>query len=984
MRVPTEAPLREQGRRRSVWILAVLAAIVVLLIVIQGASGFYINYLWFRATGIESVWRVMLSAKLGLGAVFVVIGFVMIWSNLWLVEKIAPRALFLAPETEFVRRYQAVVTPHAFALRTVVSFFLGLALGSGTSSQWQNWLLFGHSVTFGRKDPLFHRDASFFVFQLPFLSFLVDWVLVALVVTLLVSVVGHFLNGAIRVQGRLPRVEPRALAHVSLLLGLMALVRAWAYYFVDRFTLALAHDGVVAGASYTDIHVRLPAMTMLAIVSLAAFVILIVNVYQRTLVLPAIAAGLWAFLAIVLGVVYPALVQALRVTPSQSTLELHSIANNIQATNYSMGIDKVAVTPFPVNNDLKPGDVQRYHQVLADASLWDPALTSSTFTALQGLKAYYQLTPLALDRYRFGGTLAPVVVTVRGLSSAGVPSPSWVNSHLQFTHGEGAVVASSTSADSQGNPSFLLGNLPPQASAPGLSLSKSGARVYFAPGQSQYVIGNSRQREVDYQTANGASAESSYNGQGIGLGSFFVRLAAAVHLRDFNLLVSKLITPRSKLIFEPDVRARAASALPFLTVDTNPYAVVANGQLYWMLDAYATTSYYPDAQQADTTGLPGGSALAGGYDYVRDAVKIVENATTGQMSYYVLPGAGPMMTAYGEAFPHLFQPLSRMPAALLAHLRYPQDLMNVQSAMYGRYHVTVPGTFYASSQAWQLAESSTSVGGSPRGGLAGPYQPNYELLQLPGDNALSFDLVEPLVPYSPQGQYQTLSSLMVASSTAASYGELQALDTPNSRSIKGPGLVNAAINSNKKISSIITPLDLSGSAASLGTLSILPIADSLIYIRPLYVSSSQTSFPQLQDVIVVYSNTIEIAPTLSQALAGVFGSNSTGGGSGGGATGGGSSASISAQVRQLIAQASADYQAASAALSSGQLGAYQGDVQKAASAVAKADQLLASSSTTTSPKRTKSTGSSSSTTTTPSAKGATTTTTNASTTSATA
>ncbi|MCU1492505.1 MAG: hypothetical protein JWO62_269 [Acidimicrobiaceae bacterium] len=953
MRIPEEIPRRPRSRRRGIWLLVLLAVLVVLLVVVQGLAGFYTNFLWFHWSGFGAIWRTVTATKVVLGAVFVVLAFVLLSTTFWLVDKIAPRAMFMAPDSDLVRRYQAIVGPHALVIRNVVAFFVALILGTGTAAQWQHWLLFEHAVPFGSTDPLFHRDESFFVFRLPFLSFLVDWILVALLVAFLLSAIGHFLNGAIRFQGS-PRIEPRALAHLSLLLGFMALVRAWAYYYVDRFTLDLSNNGYVRGAGYTDVHVRLPAITLLSVVSLVAFVLLIVNVYQRTWVLPLVAFGLWVFLALVVGVIYPAVVQAFRVTPAQSSLELPYIARNIAATKYAMGLAEVG-TPrsFPANQDLTAQVLKSYQQTLDDAVLWDPNFASPTFDKLQDVHSYYKISALAVDRYNVGGQVEPTVVGVRELQTSALPTQTWVNTHLQYTHGYGVVAAQANSATSNGTPVFKAGNLPPTASSSSLALRQPS--VFYAPGQSQYVVVDTAQPEVDYQKA---SANQTSNGKGSGgvpVGSLLTRAAYAIHLRDFNLLVSNLITSRSRIIPVTNVRAAVAKALPFLQVDAHPYAVVANGQLYWMVDAYTTTNYYPYGQTAMNGSLPSGTGLAGTYDYVRDAVKVVMNAQSGQMQFYTVDANGdPLIESYERAFPGLFHPISQMNSVLRQHLRYPQDLLMEQAATYGRYHVksSEASLFYSESAAWDLSETSTSIDGRPSNqlqtnpdGTVASFVPVYEQLQLPGEQGPTFNALEPLVPFSPSGKIQTLKALLVADSSAAGYGRLESFVTPTDVSINGPAYANSEINSNTTVSKQITLLGQGGSIVQLGAVQILPIADSLLYVRPLYVSSTQTQLPTLADVVVEYGQEVVMAPTLDQALAQVFGTSvggssptsGNGGGSGGGST---ESAAIPTQVRKLIAAATSKYGAAKAALSNGDLGQYQADVQQAGQDLVAAKKLL--------------------------------------------
>jgi uncharacterized protein len=946
-------------RRPTVIAIGVIVGIIVLLILLQALAGFDTNYLWFHYQGVGEVWRAEMVSKIGLALVFIAISFVLVWACLFIVDKVAPRAMFMAPDSELVRRYQAIIGPRAVLFRSVVALLVALAVGSGTASQWQHWILFTHTVKFGILDPQFHRDVSFFVDQLPFLSFLVDWVLSVLLVALIVSVIAYFLNGAIRLQGH-PRIEPRALAHLSLLGCLMALVRAWAYYYVDRFTLDLSSNGPVAGASYVDVNVRLPAMTLLAVISLAAFVLLAINIYQRTLVLPAIAFGLWVLLALLIGVIYPALVQAFKVTPAQSTIEKPYISRNILATQQATGISSVKSEQFPANQDLTPEVLDLYASTLNDAVLWDPTFSGSTFQKLQSVRSFYDVTSLNVDRYEVNGQLTPVDIAVRGLNTSGIPSPSWVNLHLQYTHGYGAVVAAANTGTSNGNPDFLQSNLPPIATATAPALKLTQPAVYFAPGQSTYVIADTKQPEYDYPEGSNPK-ESHYTGDGgIPIGSFVSRLAFAIHLHDFNLLVSSDITSHSRLIYVPDVRSLVQRALPFLTIDANPYAVIANGQIDWVVDAYTTSSYYPYAEPEPTSVLPAGSGLAGNYNYIRDAVKVVVNAYTGKMSLYSIdPSGDPLLRSYEAAFPGLFQPLAQMPSVLQAHLRYPQDLLELQAATYGRYHVSAndPADFYSLSDAWDLSQISTSSSGTPADPLAtnlygttDRFNPVYELIQLPGQNKQTFEAIEPLVPYSQNDKLQTLAALMTADSDADNYGKLTAFVTPRNESIHGPALATADIESNANVSKQISLLDTHGSEVLLGTVQVLPIADSLIYIRPLFVSSSQTDFPELTYVIVVYGNQVAMEPTLGAALSDVFGATVAGGGTTG-------PSSVPSAATALVNEASADYAAAEQALAKGDLGTYQTEVSAAGAAIAQAKQLLVPAKATVKAHAAKATGS---------------------------
>jgi len=925
VRVPSDQPLTRPRsvRRYQVWVVAAVVLIIVLIIALQALANFYTNYLWYRSVDYTMVWRLMIETKLVLAVVFCGLVFVALWSSLWVVDRIAPRALLVSPELEIVRRYQQLVGRHTFALRTVVSLFVAFLVGSGASGQWQNWLLFRSGKSFGTSDPQFGKNVGFFVFKLPFLSFLVDWSLVALLVVFVITMIGHYLNGGLRFQGPSPRVDPRVIAHGSLILAVMALIRSAGYFFVDRYALELRTDGVVNGMGYTSAHVRLPALELLTVIALVVFALLAFNVYRRSLAIPLVGAGLWAFVAITAGLIFPAAVQAFEVTPAQSQLEKPYILRNIDATRLAMNIGSIQQSPFAGNTDLNGGVVAADHSTLDNLPLWDPTVTQQTYRKLQQNGTGFTLGGLAVDRYVLDNVMTPAVIGVREVATGNLSAQTWVNTHLQFTHGYGAVLSPSNTFSNGGNPNFVIGSSPPVSSGGAPQIRNPS--VYFGVNQSGYVVVDSRQREVDYPI-NGGSHYSTYTGTGgIPVGSFWTRAAFALRFHDLNLLISKLITPQSRIMYLQDVRARVAKVAPFLRVNQSPYPVVDNGHIDWIVDAYTTTSYYPYGQRANTSALPSGSVLNAGFNYVRNSVKVVIDAFSGKMTMYALTDSDPILATWESIFPGMFQPLSSMDATLQAHLRYPQDLMMLQAAMYGQYHLTNPSSFYSGNNTWQLAPTSGNGPLSetlPQDGFGNTlrFVPEYEVLQLPGDSNPQFSLVEPLDPHSVNDTNQSLAAFLTASSNPKTYGQIQAFVTQPGKNVQGPAIVNSRINSNPAVSTRLTLLGKQGSTISFGTTLIIPIADSLVYVRPLYVSSSSNAFPQLKFIIVVYGEKVSMEPTLRSAFSGLFGAAAAGIGTGG-------NAAIPAAVSGLLAQAQASYAAGLEALKRADLATYFNDMK---------------------------------------------------------
>ncbi|MGD0378445.1 MAG: UPF0182 family protein [Acidimicrobiales bacterium] len=969
MRTPQDLPRRARRavRRGRLWAVVAVVVVIVVLASLRTLATFYTDYLWFGSVSLSGVWRKLFIVKAELFFGFAAIFFVLMWVNLAVVDRLAPSELALGPEDELVRRYQQRVAPRAVIVRSLVSVVIALIAATGALGQWRNYLLFRNGGSFDATDPQFHKNVGFFVFKLPFLSFLVSWAFVTLVVIGIFTVIAHYLNGGIRVQSGTPSVAPQVKVHISVLLACMALVKAFGYVLA-RYNLDLSQNGYVQGAGYTDVHARLPALTLLIWISLLAAVILLINIRRRGWALPVLGVGLWAFVAVVVGAIYPAIVQAVKVTPAQNTLEQPYIARNIQATRAAIGINNVRRTTFKGTQTLTPSQVVANQATLNNVQLWDPTQTSQTYTKLQATKSYYSFNTLSVDRYKINGGLVPMVVGVRQVNDNDLPSQGWVNTHLQYTHGYAMILAPSNQTNN-GQPAFSISQVPPVSSPGAPKIAQP--RVYFGlnnpnGGDVDYVLGDTNQPEIDYPpaTPSGNPVQSTYKGTGgVQLKNFLVKAAFAIRFGDFNLLVSDLVTSHSRLMFVRDITQMAQKAAPFLSYDSDPYPVLSGGQVYWVLDAYTTSDNYPYSQNVDTSSLPANSGLNQNLNYVRNSVKVVVNAYSGQMTFYdvsaLTHSKDPILQTWERVFPDMFKPVSEMPAALRAHLRYPEDLLSIQSATYGRYHLTKPAAFYQASNAWNVSQSAGA--GSPDQALpstlttnaqgnvvsTGQVQrmsPIYELFQVPGQTTQSFNLVDAFVPVSKGDQIQTMSAFIVAGSDPGQYGRLTVFTTPP---IDGPALIDADISAIGKISSQISLLNQEGSSVQLGTLQVVPVGDSMLYFRPFYVESSRNPFPKLDYFIVVYSgptgqSQVAFDTTLPLALQDLFSVSLPTPGSPSAAQPTGP-ATVSQKVQSLIAQANTDFQQAQTDLKAGNFAAYGTDITTLQGVLQQLQQATASS-----------------------------------------
>lgn len=944
----TDLPRRRPGGRR-IALLPIVAGLFVLWFVLNGGARTFTDYLFFSEVGLTRVFRQVISSQFSLVLGFGTLFFLILWGNLVLADRFAPGYRPLGPGDEIVARYREVVGGNATRLRTVIAVIFGLIAGFGAVGQWQHWLLFRNAQSFGVKDPLFGFDVGFYVFRLPFLQFIIGWLFTAVLVTALLTAVAHFLNGGIRLAPAvLDRVTPNVRAHLSVLFAALAAIK-FAGYLVQRWALVYSGKGVVQGATYTDVKARLPAINLLAFASLVAVVLLLVNVRRRGWTLPLVSIGLWLVLSVVVGAIYPALIQNLRVNPQENAKEKPYIARNIKATRAALGIGDVAVSPYSYTDTLSSDDLAANQETIRNVRLWDPKFTTDTYESLQSLKSYYAFYDVDADRYTINGQKTQVLTAARELNPSGLPDNgrSWVNRHLQYTHGYGAVVAPANAASVDGNPLFSLQDVPPKGEP-----AINEPRVYFGEQLGGYAIVNTKQKELD-----GGVTGSNYPGKGgVPLSSFARKFAFALRFGELNPLISGQITPKSRAIFYRDIDVRVRKAAPFLKYDSDPYPVVLNGRIIWVIDAYTTSNHYPYSQSADTSRLPNESGLVTNFNYVRNSVKVTVDAFNGNMTFYLVDKTDPLAKAYSKAFPKLFTDGAKMSDDLRAHLRYPEDLFRVQTTMFGRYHLTKPEEFFNASDAWNVApdpgtgtftarsnaNTQTSVATPGVRVADSRMDPYYVLTRLPSDEEAQFQILQPFVPRSARDDRRNLTAFMVAKSDPGSYGKLEAFVMPEGKQVAGPTLIAAEMQSDPSVSAQETLLSQGGSDVLRGNIVMLPIGQSIIAVRPMYVrAEGQNSFPQLRKVIVWQANRVRIADTLADALRALFGDapptqEET--------PGEGEAPPSSTTVTELLARAEAAFEAADKALRAGDLAGYQRNVAEARDNLRRAQDAQAAES----------------------------------------
>ena len=903
------------GRRLRIVLLLVAVGLVFSA---RTAALVYTDYLWFESLARDNVWLELLSIKVGLWLAFTSAVFGLVWVNLRISDRLAPAIRPPLPDQSPLQIVHALVQRRPGPLRAGVAAIAALALGSGAWTQWNEWLLFRNHVPFGIADPQFGRDIGLYVFRLPFAAFVVGWLFGSLLAITGLVAFAYYLNGAIRLGMGTRAVTAGAMGHLSVLLGLVALARS-AGYWVDRFELTFSEQGLVQGAMYTDVTANLPAINLLAVISVLSAALFFSNVRRRGSVLPVIAVGVWALVALIVGRGYPAFVQRFIVQPAESAKEAPFIERNIKATRAAMGLDGVAVRPFAYDEQLSAEALVANAETVRNVRLWDPQVLRRTYQRLQEVRTFYRFTDVDVDRYLVGDRVTQIVLSARELNSDSLPADTWENRRLAFTHGYGAVLSPANAVTSDGQPDFLVRNIPPQGEP-----RIEQPRLYHGELIAGYAIVNSGRDEIDYLQEDGTAVTNRYDGRGgVRLGSLWRRIAFALRFADVNPVISPYMTAESRILYTRDIRERATAIAPFLHYDTDPYPVVLDGRVVWLMDAYTTTDRYPYAQQASTGRLGGGSGLDHEFNYVRNSVKVAVDAYHGDVTFYVVDPADPVLAAYAKALPGLFEEPGQIPDELRAHFRYPEDLFRVQTDMWGRYHIGDPIEFYSQSDRWSIAQHPGSAlpGPDPQGAPGeGRMEPYYLLMRLPDAPKAEFLILQPFVPFSEDDSRRELSGFMVAKSDPDDYAKLEVFVMPRDRQVDGPAIVNARINQEPEVSQLITLLSRAGSEVLLGNLLVIPVDQSLVYVRPLYVQATgANAVPELKKVIVAFGDRIAIRDSLQDALVAVFGDAPETLEEGPGAPGQppGTGSVLPAEVQQLLDEAARAFADADAALRAG-------------------------------------------------------------------
>jgi uncharacterized membrane protein (UPF0182 family) len=906
--------------RRLIPVALIIVAVIVAVCVVAGV---WTDLLWFRSVRHSQTFDVTFATKwalFGIAAVFmtVVVGF-----NAWLAYRLRPIGADLpglgprtaSPRTASPRSasprtggprtgqrsggehesgqlspgpdsYRQVLDPHRRLVLGVLLGLIALISGLGAAGSWRTWLLFANRTSFGIKDPQFHLDVSFFVFDYPFIRLVLSYLFAAVLLSVVVAVAVHYLYGGLAPQRRGSRATAAARTQLFVLAGVFVLLKAAAYW-MDRYGIDFSQRGALqTGASYADVNAVLPAKTVLAVIALICALLFFAGAARRGAILPAAGFGLLVLSAILIGGVYPAIVQQFVVKPNELAKESPFLTREISATRAAFGVSDADTVPYSATRSQPLSKVASDAASVPDLRLADPGVLSPAFQQLQQIKSYYQFPPvLDIDRYPTKGSSVPVdtILGVRAMTGPPPGQANWVNTHLVYTHGYGVVAAKAGSVQANGNPDFTDSGIPASSAQ---VLGKFQPRIYFGGQQTSYVIAGGRgQQEFDYpDQSSGGQKDSTYHGDGgVPVGSALSRILYTVKFRQLNILLSGAINSRSRILYVRNPLARVAKVAPFLTLDNDAYPVVAGGQVDWVIDGYTTSDDYPysarlglQGSTADTYS-PGGAVVGTGgeVNYIRNSVKAVVNAYTGQVSLYQWNPSGtgrdPVLAAWEKAFPGLIQPQENIPAALLPHLRYPQALFSVQREILTKYHETNAQAFYGGQDFWSVpVDPATGSGGR----LSQP--PYYLTLAMPGQSTPEFSLVTSL---NQRGRPNMAAYMTVNSDpTSGHYGQIKILALPQGSTIVGPQQASNDFQSDPAASIELTQLRKGGSQVTFGNLITLPLGGSFLYVQPVYVSADADgaagAYPALKRVFVYFNGEVGYSATLAQSLGQVLGTSS--------------------------------------------------------------------------------------------------------------
>lgn len=834
-------PKRISGSMLFIFLMLLLAVFL-----LPQFISFYVDWLWFKDTGFERIFTAKLNAQAAAALSGMFAGFVISWLNTWFSMRVTKgRPFVLPPLGQVLPRIDIL---RLFdRLKLIAPAAIGIFTGIAVNDNWLKFLYYINRVDAGYADPVFGRDVSFYLFTLPVYEIISTLLLFILGASFAVSALNYMLKGVVLLAPKGIASERAAAAHLSVIASLIFLVLAGKAY-IGMHTILHSSHGHVTGATYTDIHAVIPFMKARIFVALASAVLLMANIFLKRSLVFSGTVVFYLLVSLTGSVVYPAVLQKFVVAPNELVKETPYIKHNIAATRKGFGIDKVDERDISGSTTLDRDDIRDNSTTIKNIRLWDHRPLLDTFSQIQEIRTYYEFPTVGNDRYMINGEFRQTMLSPRELSTQSIPTRNWINETLTFTHGYGLTLGPVNQVTPEGLPVLIIRDIPPVSTADNIKVSRP--EIYYGKLSSTYVIVNTKSKEFDYPSGE-QNVFTEYAGKsGVAIDSFLRKAAFSVYFGSLKLFLSNDITPESKILFHRNILERVNRVMPFLMFDSDPYMVVSDdGQLFWVYDAYTVSRKFPYSQPTRN-----------GINYIRNSVKVTINAYDGSMKFYIADREDPIIRTIDKTFPGTLRPLSKMPADLKSHIRYPLDIFDIQTMVYSTYHMEDPQIFYNKEDQWEIP-----VMGADKN--AAPMESYYTIMRLPEEKKEEFILMRPFNPK----KKDNLSAWMVARSDGEYYGKLVAYRFPKDRLVYGPKQIVARINQDTEVSRQISLWDQRGSQVMQGTLLVIPIENSLIYVQPLYLRAETGKIPELKRVIVAYENRIAMEETLDAALSRIFG-----------------------------------------------------------------------------------------------------------------
>lgn len=899
-----------------------LVILLLILGIFSVGAKIFVDWLWFQSVNYSAIFKTTWINQMVLGVLVFAFTFLFFYVNLLLVRRQLTsngsrpyssdeerEVIYLNPSRNLLDEYLS--GPQMRWILLGISIVAALLVSSTAYEDWLTVQQYLHRSPVGIFDPIFGRDLSFYFFDLGFYKYLYDIIISSLVLLMITVIVLYAVGATAALLGGGWKQYSMPKAHIAILLAAFFGLKAWNYW-LSTYDILFSPSGIVFGAAYTDIHARLLAYKAMLIMSALAAAIILVNIFIKRFKWIVYGAAAWVIVAVLLQGVYPGFIHKFVVQPDEFNKEKPYIENAIKFTRQAYNLDSVNTSQFNIAYDLNIADPAN-RSTLDSIRLWDWRPLKTTYQNLQQLRSYYIFDDVDVDRYTINGKYRQVMLAAREMDPTQLPpqAQTWINQKLMYTHGYGVVASPVNEIAQEGFPNFFIKDIPPRSST---DLVVKRPEIYFGERTDSYVIVNTNQKEFDYPSGD-QNVYATYEGtQGIKVGSLWRRLSLAWALKDYKMVLSNDVTANSQVLMNRNIKLRIQKVAPYLRYDADPYIVIgSDGKLYWIQDAYTVTNKYPYSQPFDEWGS----------NYMRNSVKVVCDAYTGEISFYQVDDQDPLIRNYAAIFPGVFKPISEMPAGLQNHLRYPEDMFKVQAQMYSIFHMSDPYVFYNKEDAWvvpnQLVDNKpTSV------------EPYYLLLRLPGEKNPEYML---MLPFTPKGRLNMVAWMGVRMD-AGNYGKMMVYTFPKQETVFGPEQIDARINQDTVISQQLTLWNQVGSRVYRGSLVVMPLNNSILYIEPLYLQAENSQLPELKRVIVGYGDKIVMENNLQDALVRLFGQGANTAIQPPAA--GGPEAKVT--TKELIKQARLYYDTAMAMLKQGNWAAYGENIAKLNEILARLEQ----------------------------------------------